>query len=194
MGTPHSPTDTTPQTDFAELIERVAASRDRTAFVALFHHFAPKIKAYLRRLGVADVMADDLCQEVMLSIWRRAEQYDRRLASPATWIYTIARNKRIDGLRRVRGSETPLDDTIEEEPDDAPLGEEIVMAREMRERVMRAVAALPPDQAALLKIFYFEEKSHSTIAEEMELPLGTVKSRLRLALGKMRAMMTDSNG
>jgi RNA polymerase sigma-70 factor (ECF subfamily) len=193
MGTPPSPTNHPLEPNFAELIERVAGRRDKTAFAALFNHFAPKIKAYLRRLGVGDAVADDLSQEVMLSVWRRAEQYDRRLAAPSTWIYTIARNKRIDALRRDRGSETTLDDTIEDEPDDAPLGDEVVIARQMREKVLAAVNALPPDQAKLLRIFYFEEKSHSVIADEMELPLGTVKSRLRLALQKMRTMMTNAN-
>lgn len=193
MGTPPSPIDPAPQTDFAGLIEHVAANRDRAAFATLFRHFAPKVKAYLRRLGAGDAVADDLCQEVMLSVWRRAEQYDRRLASPATWIYTIARNKRIDALRRRRGVETTLDDSIEEEPDERPLGDEIVMARQMQDRIMQAVNALPPEQATLLKVFYFEEKSHSTIAREMELPLGTVKSRLRLALSKIRMMMIDMN-
>ncbi|WP_240476644.1 sigma-70 family RNA polymerase sigma factor [Geminicoccus roseus] len=175
------------------MIERVAVRKDRQAFAALFQHFAPRIKAYLRRLGATEPAADDLCQEAMLSVWRRAEQYDRRLASPATWIYTIARNKRIDSLRRDRGTETMTDDLIESEPDGAPLGEEVVMANEMRDKIMAAVQTLPPDQAALLKVFYFEEKSHSTIADEMALPLGTVKSRLRLALGKMRSMMIDVN-
>jgi RNA polymerase sigma factor (sigma-70 family) len=193
MGTAQVPSDEKPEPDLAQLIERVARDRDRPAFATLFQHFAPKIKAYLRRLGTADPMAEDLCQEVMLSVWRRAEQYDRRLAAPATWVYTIARNKRIDALRRQRDGETVSDDAIEDEPDDAPMGDEVVMARQMREKVMAAVQALPPDQAALLKVFYFEEKSHSTIADEMALPLGTVKSRLRLALGKMRTMMFDLN-
>jgi RNA polymerase sigma-70 factor (ECF subfamily) len=129
----------------------------------------------------------------MLSVWRRAHQFDRRRAALSTWVFTIARNKRIDALRRQRDGETVSDDAIEDEPDDAPLGDEVVMARQMREKVMAAVQALPPDQAALLKVFYFEEKSHSTIADEMALPLGTVKSRLRLALGKMRTMMFDLN-
>jgi RNA polymerase sigma factor (sigma-70 family) len=192
MGTPPSPTNAPLEPDLAALIERVAGSHDKAAFATLFQHFAPKIKSYLRRLGVGDPMADDLTQEVMLSVWRRAGQYDRRLAAPATWIYTIARNKRIDTLRRGRGAETELDESIEQEPDDAPLGDEVVMAKQMREKVMAAVSALPPDQAQLLKVFYFEEKSHSVIAEEMELPLGTVKSRLRLALAKMRTMMNTS--
>ena len=185
--------NTTSQTDFAELIERVAKDRDRAAFANLFGHFAPKIKAYLRRLGVSDAVAEDLCQEAMLSVWRRAEQYDRRLAAPATWVYTIARNKRIDALRRDRSTETQVDELIENEADDAPLGDEVVLAQEIRVRVMKAVETLPPEQASLLKVFYFEEKSHSTIAEELELPLGTVKSRLRLALSKMRNMLIDLN-
>ncbi|WP_159711214.1 sigma-70 family RNA polymerase sigma factor [Geminicoccus flavidas] len=190
----HQPADGTAPPDLARLIEQVAASGDREAFALLFRHFAPKVKSYLRRLGVADPAADDLCQEVMLSVWRRAGQYDRRLASPATWIYTIARNRRIDLLRRDRGAEAELDERALEEPDGQPLSDEIVAARQMRERMLEAVATLPPEQARLLRIFYFEEKSHSAIAEEMALPLGTVKSRLRLALGKMRTLIGGGQG
>jgi RNA polymerase sigma-70 factor (ECF subfamily) len=134
-------------------------------------------------------MAEDLTQEVMLSVWRRAEQYDRRLAAPSTWVFTIARNKRIDVLRRQRRT---TDQEIEDpmtERDPEPRGDQAVEARQIRDRVREAIATLPGEQAELVRIFYFEDKSHSEIAGALDLPLGTVKSRLRLALGKMRATL-----
>lgn len=173
----------------AAWIEAIATMRDRSAFARLFAHFGPRVKGYLRRLGADDGTAEDLTQEVMLSVWRRAEQYDRRLAAPSTWVFTIARNKRIDVLRRQRRS---TDQEIEDpmtERDPEPRGDQAVEARQLRDRVREAIATLPGEQAELVRIFYFEDKSHSEIAHALDLPLGTVKSRLRLALGKMRATL-----
>lgn len=173
----------------------VAERRDRAAFARLFAFYAPRIKAYLRRGGADDATAEDLTQDVMLSIWRRAHQFDRRRAALGTWIFTIARNKRIDALRRDRRPDLDLDDpAVAEEPDDAPLSDELVEAGEMQVLVTRAVDRLPSEQAELLRIFYYEEKSHSIIAEELGLPLGTVKSRLRLALGKLRSLLGGMDG
>lgn len=185
-------TDTGAAPDDAVLaawIDAVATMRDRSAFARLFAHFGPRVKGYLRRLGADDGMAEDLTQEVMLSVWRRAEQYDRRLAAPSTWVFTIARNKRIDVLRRQRRT---TDQEIEDpmtERDPEPRGDQAVEARQIRDRVREAIATLPGEQAELVRIFYFEDKSHSEIAGALDLPLGTVKSRLRLALGKMRATL-----
>lgn len=185
-------TDTGAAPDDAVLaawIGAVATMRDRSAFARLFAHFGPRVKGYLRRLGADDGMAEDLTQEVMLSVWRRAEQYDRRLAAPSTWVFTIARNKRIDVLRRQRRT---TDQEIEDpmtERDPEPRGDQAVEARQIRDRVREAIATLPGEQAELVRIFYFEDKSHSEIAGALDLPLGTVKSRLRLALGKMRATL-----
>jgi RNA polymerase sigma factor (sigma-70 family) len=173
-------------------LRAVAERRDRDAFGRLFAFYAPRIKAYLRRLGAEDAAAEDLAQEAMLSVWRRAHQFDRRRAALSTWVFTIARNKRIDALRRDRRPDYDPDDPalqLEEQPDGAPRGDELAEAAQMRTFVLRAVERLPKEQADLLRIFYYEEKPHSVIADELGLPLGTVKSRLRLALVKLRAML-----
>lgn len=176
-------------TILAAWIDAVASMRDRAAFASLFAHFGPRVKGYLRRLGADDGTAEDLTQEVMLSVWRRAEQYDRRLAAPSTWVFTIARNKRIDVLRRQRrATEQEIEDPIMER-DPEPRGDDVAEARQLQDRVRAAIATLPGEQAELVRIFYFEDKSHSEIAGALDLPLGTVKSRLRLALGKMRATL-----
>ncbi len=168
----------------------VAGARDREAFRRLFEHYAPRVKAYLRRLGADDEGAEDLTQEVFVTIWRRAGQFDPAKASVSTWVFTIARNKRIDALRRDRPAGGELDE-LEDEVDPGPRSDAIAELNQMSARVMRAVETLPEEQKRLLKIFYFDEKPHSTIAAELGLPLGTVKSRLRLALAKLRTMLGD---
>ncbi|MCS6778338.1 MAG: sigma-70 family RNA polymerase sigma factor [Geminicoccaceae bacterium] len=171
-------------------LELVATARDRAAFRRLFEYYGPRVKAYLRRLGSDDDAAEDLTQEVFVSIWRRAGQFDPNKASVGTWVFTIARNKRIDALRRDRAPALETDDP-ELEIDPAPRGDAVAELNRMSALVMRAVETLPEEQKRLLKIFYFEEKPHSAIAEELGLPLGTVKSRLRLALAKLRAALGE---
>ena len=130
----------------------------------------------------------------MLAIWRRAHQFDRARAALSTWVYTIARNKRIDALRRERRPDFDLEDpALVGDADASPRGDRVAEAGQAKREVMRAVAQLPAEQAELLHIFYFEEKPHSVIAAELGLPLGTVKSRLRLALGKLRVSMNGFN-
>ena len=175
-------------------IRSVAAGRDRAAFARVFAFYGPRVKAYLRRLGAEDAVAEDLTQEVMLAIWRRAHQFDRARAALSTWVYTIARNKRIDALRRERRPDFDLEDpALVGDADSSPRGDRVAEAGQAKREVMRAVAQLPAEQAELLHIFYFEEKPHSVIAAELGLPLGTVKSRLRLALGKLRVLMNGFN-
>jgi RNA polymerase sigma-70 factor (ECF subfamily) len=173
----------------------VAQMRDRAAFARIFAFYGPRVKAYLRRLGAEDPVAEDLTQEVMLTVWRRAHRFDRSRAALSTWIYTIARNKRIDALRRERRPELDLDDpALAAEDGRAPRGDRHTEAEQTKREVMRAVEQLPAEQAQLLRIFYFEEKPHSAIAEELGLPLGTVKSRLRLALNKLRVLLSGLGG
>lgn len=174
----------------ANLLQQVAEDRDRRAFAKLFAHFAPRIKAYLRRLGAGDGMAEELAQEVMLTIWRRAHLFDRRQAGVGTWIFTIARNKRIDAIRRERRPELdPNDPALV--PEAEPQADKTVEYDQRDTRIREAIAVLPEEQAKLLRLSYYEEKSHSAIAEELNLPLGTVKSRLRLALGRLRSSLED---
>ena len=131
----------------------------------------------------------------MLSVWRRAHQFDRTRAALSTWVYTIARNRRIDALRRERRPDfDPEDPALVGDNELAPRGDRFAEAEQARREVMRAVEQLPAEQAQLLRIFYFEEKPHSVIAEELGLPLGTVKSRLRLALAKLRVLLNGFDG
>jgi len=173
-------------------VRAVAEGRDLEAFRRLFGHFAPRVKAYLRRLGAGDEAAEDLMQEVLLTVWRRAQQFDPTKATLSTWVFTIARNKRIDALRRERRTEVELDDPSME-PEPAPRGDRTAERQEMSRRVKQAVAGLPVEQGRLLEIFYFEDKTHSTIAQELGIPLGTVKSRLRLAIGKLRTILEGAD-
>lgn len=176
--------------DTCDLIEAIAWDRDRQAFVRLFRHFAPRVKAYLRRLGAPDGLCEELAQEVMLTVWHRAGQFDRRQAGAGTWIFTIARNKRIDAIRRDRWPDVdPEDPALVPEPVQA--ADKTVEAGQREARLRKAVAELPGEQARLLRMSFFEDKSHSVIAEELDLPLGTVKSRLRLALSRLRTMLED---
>lgn len=172
------------------LLVSVGRDRDRQAFVALFHHFAPRLKSYLQRLGVDAGGADEIVQEVMVSVWRRADSYDPALSAAGTWIYTIARNRRIDVLRRERRPEIDPDDPALV-PDPVDPADRAVELEQDSERLHRAIRTLPPEQADLLKMAFFEDKPHSVIAAERNLPLGTVKSRLRLALARLRKAMGE---
>jgi RNA polymerase sigma-70 factor (ECF subfamily) len=168
------------------LLVSVGARADRAAFVALFDHFAPRVKSYLLRLGASPALAEDLAQEAMLSIWRKAALFDPSKASAATWIFTIARNLRIDAIRRERRPEFDPNDPALVPDEDVPA--DTNMVREDDEaRVRAALAQLSPDQAQVVQMSFFADKPHSQIAQELGLPLGTVKSRLRLAMVKIRA-------
>jgi RNA polymerase sigma-70 factor (ECF subfamily) len=172
------------------LIERVALDSDREAFVELFRHFAPRVKSYLRGMKADEGLAEDLTQEVMLTVWRRAKQYDPRQASLSTWIFTIARNRRIDAVRREKRPEIdPNDPALV--PDEQRAPEELVSRQQQNAALREAIRELPGEQAQLLRLSYFEEKSHAEIAGELDLPLGTVKSRLRLAMTKLRGMLEE---
>jgi RNA polymerase sigma-70 factor (ECF subfamily) len=172
----------------AELIHRVARERDRAAFRNLFGYFAPRVKAYLVRLGATSQTAEDLAQEAMLTLWRKAPLFDPDRASAATWVFTIARNLRIDALRRDRHPQPDFGD-----PSLAPDLEvdavATLEARESGEALRLAMTALPPDQAEIVLLSFFADKPHSEIATDLNIPLGTVKSRLRLAMTRLRAAL-----
>jgi len=170
---------------YADLVEAVAATRDREAFAALFDHFAPRINAFLMRLGTDNGSAEELTQEVMVTLWRKASLFDRSKSSVATWLFRIARNRRIDLARRDKSSKLDPDEpTLQPAPATDP-GEELD-ARDREVRVRRALTELPPEQIELVRLAFFSGLSHSEIADETGLPLGTVKSRIRLAFGRLR--------
>ncbi len=171
-------------------LRAVAERRDRRAFARLFAHFAPRVKAYLRRLGLDDQQAEELAQEVMLTVWERAGQFDPRRATPATWIFAIARNKRIDAFRRAPRAEFRPEEEAREIAREEPEFAEREIAL-LRRQLERAIEELPPEQAEVLRIYYLEGRSHGEIADALGLPLGTVKSRIRLALDKLRERLGE---
>ncbi len=172
----------------ADWLEAVARHRDREAFALLFEHFGPRIKGYLIRLGSDAGQAEELTQDVMLTVWRKAALFDRRQASVSTWLFTIARNRRIDLLRRERRPELDAQDPLlVPEPEAAPDDAVEVLQRE--ERLHHAITDLPPEQVELLHLAFFKGKSHREIADETGVPLGTVKSRLRLAFGRLKTVL-----
>lgn len=175
---------------WADALEAVAKVQDRTAFAELFAHFAPRVKGYMRRLGADEGRAEDLAQEVMITVWRRARLYDRRQAAVSTWVFAIARNKRIDQLRRERRPEIdPSDPSLVRSPE--PEAEQLLSWARSARQLRAAVDALPSEQSQVLRRNFFEDKPHSAIAEELDLPLGTVKSRVRLALIRLRQAIQE---
>ena len=180
----NSSTVTSPD-ELRHLVNALALHRDKAAFARLFNHFAPKLITFFSRSGVARETAEEITQETMIAVWNKACLYDPDQAGVATWVFTIARNLRIDRLRRERRRWRP-DLTAIEEPSFAPSGEDCLLAEERDARVRLAVDALPDDQAAVVRMSFFGQKPHSDIARELAIPLGTVKSRLRLAMAKIR--------
>ncbi|VTU22266.1 Sigma-K factor [Variovorax sp. PBS-H4] len=172
------------------LFRAVALAGDRQAFAALFKHFAPRVKAYLMLCGTGEAVAEELTQETMVSLWRKAALFDPDRAGLSTWIFAIARNLRVDHLRRA-GNRTVADedDQASQIPDPLPALDEQVLARQRESRVRAAMSRLSQDQAHILRLSFFEEHPHARIAEELGLPLGTVKSRVRLAVSHLRRLL-----
>jgi RNA polymerase sigma-70 factor (ECF subfamily) len=172
------------------MIEAVALRRDREAFAELFSHFAPRLKAWLMKSGATAAAAEDFAQDAMLTVWRKADLFDARKARAATWIFTIARNRRLDMLRRdarpLPMPEIDLTDVEVQRPDD------ILAASQDAERVRDALSRLNPDQVEVLRLAFFLDSPHSEIARRLDLPLGTVKSRIRNAMIKLRLILEAS--
>ncbi len=171
-----------------DLVEAIGQDKDRDAFITLFQYFAPRIKSFLMKSGLSAEMADELSQETMLTIWNKAEQFDSAQASASTWIYTIARNKKIDFFRKNAKQKPGSDDAVFklEEPTQA---DSAYTQEEQNQKIVDALSEIPADQADLIYKAYFEDKTHKDIAEETNIPLGTVKSRIRLALERMRYLL-----
>ncbi|MDX1402321.1 MAG: sigma-70 family RNA polymerase sigma factor [Kiloniellales bacterium] len=176
--------------DDHELVQRVACNRDRAAFRCLFLRFGPRVKSLMIRSGADASMAEDLVQDVMLILWRKAELYSPERGSVAAWVFTIARNLRIDRLRRQSPQAyDDIDDLDFESP--AASGEEEVHVRQQSMLVSEAVSQLPPDQKRVIELSFIYDMPQADIAQELGVPLGTVKSRMRLAYGKLRERLED---
>lgn len=178
----------TNETDWAALMLAVRDRQDRAAFAALFRHFAPRVKAFLMKSGTEASLAEDCAQDVLATVWQKAHLFDPTRASVATWVFTIARNRRIDIARRDRRPEPEALDWGGEgqEPDQADIYE----AAEEAARLTEALKILPDAQRALVARAFYGDLSHSEIAAETGLPLGTIKSRIRLALDRLRTKMS----
>ena len=177
---------TVPQNTWIEHLKRIQADQDQRAFAELFAHFAPRVKAFLMKSGASPSMAEECTQEVMATLWHKAHLFDPSRASVATWIFTIARNKKIDALRKQR---RPEPENLEWGPEAEPEAADILVLQQESQQLTEAMAALPSQQRELIEKAYFGDLSHSEIAAETGLPLGTIKSRLRLALSKLRQTM-----
>ena len=175
---------------FAFLIENIASQKDREAFAELFAHFAPRVKGYLMRLGASNGQAEEVTQDAMLTVWRKAHLFDRKKAAASTWIFTIARNRRIDILRQQKYPELDANDPALV-PDTPAQADDEVIAEQRGELVRAALDKLPEEQRELVRLAFYNGWSHGQLADETNLPLGTVKSRLRLAFGRLRQELGD---
>ena len=173
--------------EYARLVEAVALSRDREAFSRLFEYFAPRLKAWLMRAGAPAGAAEDFAQDAMLTVWRKADLFDPARASAATWIFTIARNRRLDVLRREGRAALLPEMTLAPEEPERP--DDLLSGAQEAANLNEAMRQLSPDQIEVLRLAFFKGDAHSEIARALDLPLGTVKSRIRKAMIKLRLVL-----
>ena len=177
-------------TDWVVLVTAVAERQDKAAFAAIFDHFGPRVNAYLLRLGLDRAAAEEMTQDVMITLWRKADLFDSTKSSLATWLYRIARNRRIDAARRDRlDFHDPAEYALDIPDDNLAPADTTIDVRAREDGVRGALGSLPPEQLDLVRLAFFEGLSHSQIAERTGLPLGTVKSRLRLAFSRLRRVL-----
>lgn len=171
---------------WSQCIIRIRDNKDREAFALIFRHFAPRVKAFLMRSGADAAMAEECTQEVMATLWQKAHLFDPGRASAATWIFTIARNRKIDAVRKTK---RPEPEDLPWGPEAEPDQEDALALQQESDKLEAAIGALPDKQRELIEKAYFGDLSHSEIAAETGLPLGTIKSRIRLALDRLRHEM-----
>jgi RNA polymerase sigma-70 factor, ECF subfamily len=177
---------------FVDLLTRIAASKDRLAFAAVFDHFAPRVKSFMMRKGSNAEQAEDLVQETMIAVWSKAAMFSTDKGSVSTWIFTIARNLRIDKLRRERSQlYTDLEDF--DAPDMSAGAEESLGRSQEDNQVSIALAQIPAEQRDLLILSFVEDVPQSEIAIKLGIPLGTVKSRMRLGYQRLRKILETVN-
>lgn len=173
--------------DLSDMLASLAETKDKQVYIRLFRHFAPKVKAYIVRLGLVDTTAEELMQETMLSVWRKSHMYNRSKASASTWIFTLARNQSIDWMRKQKYPEYSLEEWHEEPDESTDKGAQSVTT----DRMLKSIERLPENQAQVIYMSFFEGRSHSDISDRLGIPLGSVKSRIRLASEKLKTMWRD---
>lgn len=174
----------------SDLLKKIAIDRDVAAFQELYQSFGPRIKSYMMRQGADPATAEDLAQETLMTLWRKADLYSGDKGSVSTWIFTIARNLRIDRLRREVPWQ-PLPENFDKEASNDLDPEETLHLQERGQRVRYILDKLPEDQSEVVRLSFIEGLSHSEISEKLNLPLGTVKSRMRLAYQKVKEALED---
>lgn len=187
---PDEPNPDRQQLDPARLIEAIAAREDREAFTLLFEHFAPRVKTLMLRSGASASQAEELAQEALLMVWRKAALFDSARAGPAAWIFTIARNLRIDGLRRA-GREANAVSGLDAAPEETERPDDVCILAERDQRIRTALTELNDAQRRVVQLSFVHDKPHAEIARELGIPLGTVKSRIRLAMNRLRDVLED---
>jgi len=179
--------------DHTECVRRVSGARDQAAFAVLFDFYGPRVKAFLLSRRIDPATAEDLAQEVMLTVWHKAGQYQADKAGVSTWIFTIARNRMIDHRRAERRRTGPRAEDPGQIPDAPATPEEGLFEKASEQMVKRAMAKLSGPQAEVMRLSFIEGESHHTIARRLALPLGTVKSRIRLARQRLFEFLGDPN-
>lgn len=176
--------------DASDHLTRIATARDKTALAQLFAHYGPRIKSMMMRLGADSAQAEDLVQETLLAVWRKAHLYEPGRGAASTWIFTIARNLRIDHVRRLSNRPYAEVEALEiASPEQTASAH--VEERQIVSRVSEALKALPAEQQEVVRLSYMDNLAHAKIAEQLDIPLGTVKSRLRLAYERLRPLLED---
>jgi RNA polymerase sigma-70 factor (ECF subfamily) len=177
--------------EWADLIGRIAAHGDRDAFRLLFEHFAPRVKGLMLKAGASSEEAEEIAQDTLLAVWRKAAQFDPATAG-AAWIFTIARNLRIDAVRRSARSGVAVPDAeLEYLADPADSQETQISKRDDTARIAAAISRLSNEQSAAIRMSFVEDRPHSEIAEALRIPLGTVKSRIRLATNRLKDLLEE---
>lgn len=182
----------TKRDDFSRCVKAVGTRQDVEAFEALFRFFGPRIRAFMIKRGSDRQSAEELMQETMMTIWKRADQFDPIRGNVSSWIFTIARNAHIDAYRKTGRPQFDPHDPAFVPDEDLPADQKIE-ADDDALRLRKAMAKLPAEQIELLELSFFEDISHSSIAEKLNLPLGTVKSRIRLAFSRLRDALGEKS-
>ncbi|MCS3764362.1 RNA polymerase sigma-70 factor (ECF subfamily) [Bradyrhizobium centrosematis] len=178
--------------DWADLIGRVAADGDREAFKRLFEHFAPRIKGLMLKAGCSSDEAEEIAQSTLIAVWRKAHQFDPATAGAPAWIFTIARNLRIDLFRRrARIDRLQAGSELPDEPDQAEPADILISRGQDAARIALAIRQLSAEQSMVVRLSFIEERPHPEIASALGIPLGTVKSRIRLAMNRLRDILDE---
>lgn len=186
--------DDTPTQALSEALVEVADQRDKVAFATLFKYFAPKIKRFGVKQYGSEAMAMELVQDTMTSVWRKAHLYNKEKGAATTWVYTVMRNASFDALRKLKSKkEEHISEEIWPTLQESQSYDDGFRDHLQDKQIQKYISCLPVAQQEVVKGVYFQEMSQEQLAEQLNIPVGTVKSRLRLALQKLRAEMGDSH-